>query len=180
MGAFEALTISSHRLCRWYLTVALAAATGKDSQSDDSYVTRIINNNDSPFEEMASRLEAPLKMLLRPVKNNGAKFVSFVRPHVGDIVKMDANTYDYVSTLEKEEVISQWIGNVTKYNILTGYGRAYIDDLGHTIAFNIDQFENNLLAHGAATASMDERARQQGGGKRKLVGDKATSYYGNQ
>jgi len=155
-----------------YLSATLNTAVGKDFETDNSYVSKLMNSNDSPFEELAMRLEVPLQEILRPINRKGAQIISFVRPHVGEIVKMDKDTYDYVSTRDKDEELSHWNGNVTKYNILTGYGRAYIDSLRRTVPFNIDRFAENQIAHQAATASMHERARTPGSGKRRFVGHK--------
>jgi hypothetical protein len=155
-----------------YLSATLNTAVGQDFETDNPYVSKILNSNDSPFEELAFRLETPLQEILRPINRKGAKIVSFVRPHVGEIVTMDKDTYNYVSTRDIDVDLSHWTGNVTKYNILTGYGRAYIDSLRRTVPFNIDRFAENQIAHRAATASMDERARIPGGGKRRFVGHK--------
>lgn len=53
-------------------------------------------------------------------------------------MRLDHKTMAYVSIREEGEQEEGIIGNVTKYNILSGYGRIYIDQLERTIPFDLD------------------------------------------
>ena len=161
-----------------YLRVSLETAIGNEPSSENPYVTRIINSESAPFEELAVRFETPLQHVMRPLKTKGANTVTFSRPYVGDQVSLDLDCLDYVSTSTKDDVLRHWPGNVTKYNILSGYGRAYLDSVKRTVPFNIVDFEGNQIAHMAATASMNERAQDRDAGKRVIVAHKVVSSSG--
>lgn len=161
-----------------YLRVALEAAIGKEPLSDNPYLTRVINSESAPFEELAVRFETPLQHVMRPLKTNGANTITFSRPYVGDQVSLDLDCYDYVSTSTKDDTLGHWSGNITKYNILSGYGRAYLDSVKRTVPFNIVDFERNQIAHMAATASMNERAQDRNAGKRVIVAHKVVGSSG--
>ncbi|MBY8609598.1 hypothetical protein K7N18_32780 [Burkholderia arboris] len=161
-----------------YLNLSIQLAIGIEAESDNPYVRKIANAEDTPFEELAIRLEQSLKDLMRPISTEGAESVTLNRPYSGDLLTLGIDEYEYVSASDEDEKIRHWNGNVTKYNILTGYGRAYIDEIRKTIPFNIVEFEGNQRAHRAATASMNERAGEEADGKRIFVGKKVVNSAG--
>lgn len=161
-----------------YLDLSILLATGLEHESDNPYVKKIAASDDTPFEELAIRLEQPIKNILRPINTEGATTLTLTRPYAGDRLTLDSSTYDYVSTSEQDAALRHWEGNVTKYNILTGYGRAYVDSIRRTIPFNIVDFPANQRAHQAATASMNERAQKVADGKRIFVGHKVSNAAG--
>lgn len=152
-----------------YLAYSVSMAVGLDHIPTSPYVARLVDANESPFEEIAASLENALFLVHRPIKYKESETVKLVRPHVGDIVTMDKSTLAYVNTADVSEKIHNWTGNVTKYNLLTGYGRAYINELKRIIPFHIENFKENPIAHQAAVASMNERAHKEDG-KRKILG----------
>jgi hypothetical protein len=152
-----------------YFTCCVSTAIGRDYQPTTPMVKKIADNDEAFFEEIAEELEAPLQKFHRPIKSQGATTITFARPKSKDILTLDKNTLAWVSVADQAKDLSNWTGNVTKYNILSGVGRMYIDQLQCTIPFRIGQFKENIRAHQAATASMNERAKGQGG-KRKIVG----------
>ncbi len=158
-----------------YLEFCLQLALGKDAETDSPFVRKISESEDTPFEELAVRLENPLKNLMRPIWSEGASTITFNRPHVGDRIVLDEDSYEYVNVSERDVALKHWIGNVTKYNILSGYGRVYLDEEKRTVPFNILEFDKNERAHKAATASMNERAQKIGEGKRVFVAHKVTN-----
>ena len=161
-----------------YLDLSILLATGLEKESDNPYIRKIAESDDTPFEELAIRLEQPIKNILRPINTDGAATLTLIRPYVGERLTLDSSTYDYVSTSDQDPALKHWEGNVTKYNILTGYGRAYIDSIRRTIPFNIIDFSANQIAHQAATASMNERAQKSTDGKRSFVGHKVSNAAG--
>ncbi|UTY57394.1 hypothetical protein [Massilia sp. erpn] len=149
-----------------FLTASISAAIGRDYDPDTPMVKKIMDKNETFFEEVAEELENSLLRLHRPIKSKGAETITFYRPKVGDAVQLDRASLVYVSVRDQEPELSYWIGNVTKYNSLTGYGRAYLDQFGITIPFKIDRFKENISARRAATASMNEREHEEGGKRR--------------
>jgi hypothetical protein len=128
---------------------------------------------------MAAELEGYLKEVHRPIKSDSASTIEIIRPRVGSAISMNYETLEYVETTLRSDVQEYWVGNVTKYNILTGYGRAYIDELGRTVPFNLLGFNaESPPGHTSAASSMEEGARQIGSGKREFVGYKVTNSAG--
>lgn len=149
-----------------FLTASISAAIGRDYDPDTPMVKKIVDKNETFFEEIAEELENALMHLHRPIKSKGAETITLYRPKVGDAVTLDKASLSHVSVRDQESELSYWRGNVTKYNSLTGYGRAYLDELGGTIPFKIDRFKENVSARRAATASMNEREHEEGGKRR--------------
>ncbi|WP_141217667.1 hypothetical protein [Bordetella genomosp. 4] len=161
-----------------YLDLSVLLATGSEAESNNPYIKKIASSDDTPFEELAIRLEQPLKSILRPIHTAGAVSMTLNRPYAGDRLVLDEASYDYVSTSNQDVALGHWEGNVTKYNILTGYGRMFLDSVRRTVPFNVIDFPANQRAHQAATASMNERAQGAGEGKRVFVGHKVSNAVG--
>lgn len=152
-----------------YFACCISSAVGRNYEPTTPMVRKIFDRDEVFFEEIAVELEAPLRLLHRPIASAGAETITFARPKSGDVLTLDIDTCAYVSEWEQATKVSHWTGNVTKYNSLSGYGRMYIDQFKGTVPFRIDQFLNNERAHKAAAASMNEWVKDQGG-KRKLLG----------
>lgn len=161
-----------------YLTCSVAAAVGRDHEPSSPMVKKILAKEDAIFEQIAEEIEGPLQKLHRPIKTKGAELITFARPKAGDIFSLDKNTLSYVSVLEQADDLANWTGNVTKYNSLSGVGRMYVDQMGHTLPFKIIRFKENEIAHKAAAASLLERVHEEGG-KRKIVGFAVRNSLGN-
>ena len=87
--------------------------------------------------EMEEALESPLEQAHRPIRQNNEMIVSLKRARAGEIIKLDKETLASVS-LHTEPDLSSIKGNVTRYNILSGFGRLYDDQLDRTVSFKIE------------------------------------------
>ena len=139
---------------------------------------RKIEERIEPFiGEMEEALESPLEQAHRPIRQNNEMVVSLKRPRSGEIIRLDKETLASVS-LHTEEEIVQVSGNVTRYNILSGFGRLYDDDLGRTVSFKImddvPTTQKELL-----TWSMHYAQKEEGAGKIKLDVQRVISAKGN-
>jgi hypothetical protein len=149
-----------------FFTACIAAAIGRTFDPTTPMVKKIEIKNETFFEEVAEELENALQKLHRPIKNRGANTITFARPKVGDAITLDEQSLVYVSVMDQEATLSYWVGNVTKYNSITGFGRIYLDEIGETIPFKILRFKDNVQAHRAASASLNERVNEEGGKRR--------------
>ncbi|MEC5161678.1 MULTISPECIES: DUF7946 domain-containing protein [unclassified Janthinobacterium] len=149
-----------------FLTASVSAAVGHPYDPSTPMVRKIVGKNETYFEEVAEELENALQKLQRPIKSKGAKTITFARPKSDDAVTLDKKTLAYVSVMAQEPELTYWYGNVTKYNSLSGYGRAYLEEIGETIPFKIDRFKQNISAQRAASASMDDQINELGGRRR--------------
>lgn len=149
-----------------FLNASITAAIGREHDPNTPMVRKIMEKNETFFEQVAEELENALLKLHRPIKSKGAETITFYRPKVGDVVALNKASLTHVSVRDQETELRYWRGNVTKYNSLSGYGRAYLDDLGETVPFKIDHFKENISARRAATASMNEKEHEEGGKRR--------------
>ena len=126
--------------------------------------------------EMEEALEIPLEQAHRPIKQCSEMTISLVRPRVGDIVTLDSETLKSVSIKTEDNLLQGIVGNVTKYNILSGSGRFYDDELEHTVSFkisdNLSKEKREFL-----TWSM-HHAQSSNGGKVELDVKRVTSAKG--
>jgi len=89
------------------------------------------------FGEMEEALEIPLEQAHRPIKKNEEVTIALKRQRIGEVIKLDTETLKSVSLRTEDKITNNIRGNVTRYNILSGYGRFYDDELEKTVSFKI-------------------------------------------
>lgn len=145
-----------------FLKWTWSAAVGKQSDPTTPFVRRISERKEPFIGEIATVLETPMQELHRPIEGDPDIKIYVRRPRVGSVVVFDKETLDYVTTRTESEVVENLRGNVTKYNILSGFGRFYSDVELKTVSFDLDQDvsaeEKRLL-----TWSMDQRSQGNDG-----------------
>lgn len=162
-----------------YFTYTYSLGIGLEYEPVTPFLKRKIERNEGNFDEIAADLEGYLAEVHRPIKSATASTIQILRPRVGSTLTMDHATLEYVGTTLRSNLQEYWIGNVTKYNILTGYGRAYIDELGRTVPFNLLGFNVDAPpGHTSAASSMEEGSRRRGAGKRQFGGYRVTNANG--
>jgi hypothetical protein len=113
-------------------------AVGRETQPQTPYVRNMAARRQELAEELAASLEAPLEEFHRPVKRQEEMQIQLARTRGQEIIRLDNNTRTYVSTRARGDTIPRVLGNVTRYNILSGFGRFYEDEIGETVPFNLD------------------------------------------
>ncbi|EMC2537168.1 hypothetical protein VCA79_005098 [Pseudomonas aeruginosa] len=144
--------------CFWdFLQWTWSNSIGRAHQPETRYV-RNFDDRVEPFvDEMGISLESAMEELHRPIKGAPNTEITIYRPRVGEVIKLDQNTLSYVTA--QVVVENQFVtGNVTKYNILSGFGKFYDDELGHTISFDLDADVSNE-ERALLSRSLDERNR---------------------
>ena len=122
-----------------FLKWTWSAAVGKITEPQTPHVRRIADRIEPFLGEIAAVLESPMQELHRPIEGDHAIKINVVRPRVGSIIELDLDTLAYVSTRSETEIAEDIIGNVTRYNILSGFGRFFADDEDRTISFDLDE-----------------------------------------
>ncbi|OOG62651.1 hypothetical protein [Flavobacterium sp. A45] len=112
-------------------------ATGRQKDPEEKIARKIVEENELFPQEMSRVLEIPLQQLHRPILHDRNIEIEIKRPRVGTVLKFSSATLDYVMSQNDPELVENINGNVTKYNILSGYGRFYDDNAQRTIPFNI-------------------------------------------
>ncbi|PIE20851.1 MAG: hypothetical protein CSA61_00330 [Neptuniibacter caesariensis] len=101
---------------------------------------RKLSERIEPFlGEMEEVLEIPLEQAHRPIKKNPEMVIALKRQRIGEVVRLDSETLQSVSLRTESEVTENIKGNVTRYNILSGYGRFYDDELERTVSFKVEE-----------------------------------------
>ena len=129
-----------------FLKWTWSEAIGQEHQPETSFVRKLENRIEPLIGEIGVALESPMASLHRPIQNAVNMEISISRPRVGEIVRLDQTTMAYVSILDEVAPENGIIGNITKYNILSGYGRIFVDELNRTMPFDL-----------APTVSADEK-----------------------
>jgi len=111
-------------------------ATGRDAQPLEYQTRKILEENEFLEQEITDALEIPFQQLHRPIQNDRNIEIEIKRPRSGTVLTLNRETYDYVNSQLEPEEKTGIVGNVTKYNNLSGIGRFYDDNLGRTISFH--------------------------------------------
>lgn len=111
-------------------------ATGRDAQPLEYQTKKILEKNEFLEQEITDALEIPFQQLHRPIQNDSNIEIEIKRPRAGTVLTLNRETYDYVNSQLEPEEKTEIVGNVTKYNNLSGIGRFYDDNLGRTISFH--------------------------------------------
>jgi len=114
--------------------------------------------------EMEEVLEIPLEQAHRPIKKDENVVISLKRSRVGEVVRLDSETLKSVSLTTDSETTENIRCNVTRYNILSGYGRFYVDSLDRTVSFKIDDDVSSAQKQ-LLTWSLHYAQENEGGGK---------------
>ncbi|MGM3217857.1 hypothetical protein ACSQ5K_24215 [Pseudomonas sp. PhalM4] len=114
-------------------------AVGQQHRPQTPFVKRLEDRVEPLIGEIGIALESPMASLHRPIENSANMEISISRPKVGEIVRLNQATMAYVNILDEEDPEDGIIGNVTKYNILSGYGRVFVDELDKTVPFDLDE-----------------------------------------
>lgn len=132
---------------------------GKEAEPETPYVKRFTEGKPELGDEISLALETAMQQAHRPILQDKETTIDIRRPRGGSILSLDTETLAYVTTSDESDLVENQIGNVTRYNIFSGFGRFYDDTQGCTIPFDLDDSvsldEKRLL-----TWSMDQR--QQG------------------
>jgi len=118
-----------------FVKYAFNEAVGKIGQNED-YSSALEKRIEPTIGELPAVLESPLSDLHRPIRKEPEITLTVARPRGEKLALFDSETALYLlpQTIEAPHPI---MGNVTKYNNLTGWGRFFDRMEGRTISFNI-------------------------------------------
>lgn len=135
---------------------------GKNDPPTTPAGRRIADRIEPTMGELTDSLVGAVRDLHRPIQEDPQIALDVMRPRVGKIITFDAETLGYISQVLQDDQDVLVSGNITRYNILSGYGRLYDDSVEQTVAFEVvptlSRPKRILL-----TESLDESQRQRGG-----------------
>lgn len=142
-----------------YFSTSIAVATGVKYDPKTPYGKDLCEEQPYIFDDIANNIETHLVSAHRPIWSKNAEVARLIRPRVGEQLVLNSDTLEYVKISELSDNLEYLVGNVTKYNILTGRGRAYFQKYGKTVPFFIKDITGpGQAAHLQAVASMKEAA----------------------
>lgn len=140
---------------KWTWRFASGKAPG---EPETAFVRRMAERQEPLLGDMSTGLESALREFQRPLSTQHDMTISFIRPRTGELLRLDHDSLLYVTPEVDDEITENVIGNVTKYNMLSGIGRLYDDGEERTVSFDlapgVSAWEKSLL-----TESMHERNR---------------------
>ncbi|MGP9768153.1 DUF7946 domain-containing protein [Halomonas sp. AOP13-D3-9] len=141
-------------------------AAGKNAEPETKRVRQLLKRKEPIIGQLHEALEEPLKEMHRPIKKNEEVTID-VGSSRKKLVHFDKHTCEYLFNDVVSDLQEGIVGNVTKYNTLTGYGRMYVDSMSKTYSFKIDEFLSSPEKY-LITWSLDEAYDNRGGGKLSL------------
>lgn len=164
-----------------FVKYAFNEAVGKIDENED-YSKALAKRIEPTIGELSAVLESPLSDIHRPIRKEPVITMDVTRPRGEKLASFDSETALYLlpQTVPAPHPI---VGNVTKYNNLTGWGRFFDRQEGKTISFNISlespemqrelvtwsQHENNMGRDGLLYLNADAVITQNGEIKRYIV-----------
>lgn len=145
-----------------YMTCSWSAATGKPQDPVTAYVKKLLRTDEDFFHVISDALETPMQKIHEAIKRESDVKIFLSRPRIGDILTLDKDSLDYVTVREELEATSYIVGNVTRYNVLSDFGRLYSDQEGRVISFRIAN-RDNARVRSLAIKSMQEKAQEEEG-----------------
>jgi hypothetical protein len=151
-----------------YLRWTWSGAIGIDWEPTTAYVKAFAKRKDVFIDEISDALEIPMQHLHKPIASDKGVKVFINRPKAGDVLEFDKETLDYV-TIREESVETEYIvGNITRSNVLSVFGRLFSDEEGRVVSFSFADGDNRRVRD-LALKSMQEHEKESKGKMHILV-----------
>lgn len=141
-----------------FIKYSFSKATGRlNVEPETPYVSRLSTDDEPFFDDLAETLEGSLQRGHRAI-DEGIPKITLERPR-SPLLEFDSGTSAWVNTREGNDDVEEMQANITRYNSVTGNGRAYVNELKRIVPFRSGQDFPALKAgyltwslHGNATA----------------------------
>jgi hypothetical protein len=90
------------------------------------------------------------------------------RPRAEDLVTFNSDTLDFVTTRDTESEAEYIVGNVTRFNLISSFGRLYSEEEQRVVSFELEKPDDQRVK-GLAIDSMKENVQGGHGHVRFLV-----------
>lgn len=116
-----------------FVKVAFSKSVGLLNAKPETPSVQKIDVDDTFFDQLAETLEGSLRRAHRAI-DNGIPTVTLERPR-STLVTFNTATSEWVNTRDENPEVEELSGNITRYNAISGNGRAYIRELQKVIPF---------------------------------------------
>jgi hypothetical protein len=118
-----------------YLTYCWAASIGADHAPTSNHLQKVVQKDRDFGYFIGDALESAMQDLHKPIVRDVNSKIFLERPRVGDVLEFNHETLAYVTNrFEKTEILTI-TGNVTRFNVLSDFGRFYSDLDERTVSF---------------------------------------------
>lgn len=145
-----------------YLSWTWINAIGDDYDLRTARVKRRAEKNDLFIYEIADALETPMQLMHRAITRDRSVKVYLNRPRVGDVLTLTSDTLDYVTVREVVDETEYIMGNVTRVNVLSQFGRLYSDEEGKVLSFSLANPDDRRV-RGLSLKSMQQHNEGESG-----------------
>lgn len=94
-----------------------------------------------------------MQLIHRAIAGDNTIKAFLSRPRVGDSLELTTGTLDYVSTREEQTSAEYILGNITRVNVLSQFGRLFSDEEGRVVSFELANPDDKRV-RGLALESM--------------------------
>jgi hypothetical protein len=114
-----------------FVKYSLAKAAGYLKVKPETPSVQKLAVNEEFFDQLAETLEGSLQRAHRAI-DRGVTQVTIERPR-SELVVFNSKTSSWVHTRDENPAVQEFTGNITRYNSISGNGRAYIKELKRII-----------------------------------------------
>lgn len=114
-------------------------ASGRQYLPKTAYVKKLDEDKEDDLIDLTiEQLEEPLKDAHSAI-GNSIEGMYFDRPRSGPQVYFDNETKSYMQISQLSDVVKAQNAHITRFNSITGNGRAYINSLSRVVPFSLDR-----------------------------------------
>ena len=122
-----------------FCSTVFSRALGQEYAPKTSYVKNIDDDQESDLIDLSvEQVEEALKSAHSAI-DRSVEGISFERPRAGNQVYFDVETKMYIESSLTSPTDSQYKGYVTRFNSITGNGRAFINNLKRVVPFRLEE-----------------------------------------
>lgn len=118
-----------------YLNWTWSYALGEEREPSTSYVKKVAAKNEFFVDEIANILESPLQDMHKSITRDKDITIYLNRPRIGDILTLNSDTLDYVTTREEQTETEYIVGNITRTSVVSHFGRLFSNEENRILPF---------------------------------------------
>lgn len=145
-----------------YLVYCWAAAVGQTTTPSSSHLQKLVSKDEDFAYDIGDALESAMQDVHKPVARDSKAKIFLARPRVGDLLTLDKKTLAYVTTRTENSKVFEVVGNVTRYNVLSDFGRLFSDQEGRVVSFKLAHPDDQLMRQ-LVVKSMQDHVQGQPG-----------------
>lgn len=145
-----------------YLAYSWSAATGRFIDPASSHLQKVVSRADDFMYDIGDALESAMQDIHKPILRDVNARIVLARPRMGDILELNKSTLDYVTTRTEKTKVFELTGNVTRYNVLSDFGRLFSDAEKRVISFRLANPDDNDMKQKVVQSMQDHVSGRPG------------------